>query len=176
MGALAGEHLVVRPGHKMNRGLLISLVAMTVVLGSATAEDLERLDLSAQLSGYFFAQSGLADETALGGFGSSPNAPRPIADDLDGQPRGAAQKSRLPIVRAAVDKDRQWKPIETLSRSFCGNSYHRVRLPAHQCWVFSAPAYGGSQHSRMRFRCGDIVSNEFDGTVNLAQFSATRSR
>jgi len=199
---------------------------MAVVSGLSNADDLKRMNVSDQLSGYFFVKSALPDETALGGFGKSSNMPRSITDDLLAQPHGvillaapdqrrtfaldstwelpvdaatpqarlfqgftvlllnntheavwfAAQDSRLSIVREAIDENGQWRPIENLSESFCGNSSHRVALPAQHFWSFSTPVYQGSQRTLMRFRFDDIISNEFEGTVNPAQFDDAKSR
>lgn len=84
--------------------------------------------------------------------------------------------SRLSIVQEAKDKSGKWKPIEYLPSSWCGNSYHRVMLAAGEFWEFSAPRYDGTMTTQLRFRLTEdgktlLVSNEFDGKINPAQFS-----
>src|SRR4029079_11871070 len=81
------------------------------------------------------------------------------------------------IVREALDAHGNWKPVEYLPSSWCGNSYHRVFLPAGQLWTFRAPVYDGDFATTMRFalrpKSGDapIYSNEFPGRIYATQFS-----
>jgi hypothetical protein len=88
----------------------------------------------------------------------------------------SASDSRLSIVREAVDEQGVWRPIEYLPSSWCGNSYHRVFLPAGEAWTFTAPTYRGTIATRMRFvhKQGEsaIYSNEFPGSINPGQFSS----
>jgi hypothetical protein len=85
-----------------------------------------------------------------------------------------AVDSRLRIVREAMDRSGQWKAVESLPTSFCGNSYHRVALPADHYWSFVAPVYAGSVRTRMRFVLHEkdrvLVSNEFEGMIDPLQF------
>jgi hypothetical protein len=89
----------------------------------------------------------------------------------------AASDSRLRIVREALSPEGEWKAIEYLPSSWCGNSYHEVFLPPGHSWSFSAPVYAGAIETRMRFVLrgsseGEaIYSNEFPGAVNKEQFS-----
>jgi hypothetical protein len=86
-----------------------------------------------------------------------------------------AADSRLSIVREARDANGEWRPIEYLPSSWCGNSYHRVFLPAGHYWRFRVPEYAGSFLTKMRFvltygKNQRLHSNEFEGFVNLSQF------
>ena len=86
----------------------------------------------------------------------------------------AASDSRLAIVQEALDNHGSWRPIEYLPSSWCGNSHHRVFLPARHYWEFSAPQYGGSYKAKLRFVLqGEqpIYSNEFEGSINPQQFT-----
>lgn len=85
-----------------------------------------------------------------------------------------ASDSRLSIIQEARDEKGEWRPIEYLPSSWCGNSYHKVFLPAGKFWEFAAPAYTGSFKTRLRFVLqGEtpIYSNEFEGRINPAQFT-----
>jgi hypothetical protein len=87
-----------------------------------------------------------------------------------------ASDSQLPIVMEARDGTGQWRPIEYLPQSDCGNSFHHVFLPSHHYWEFTAPAYGGKTRVTLRFvfqeeKQKPIYSNEFEGSINPAQFS-----
>jgi hypothetical protein len=86
-----------------------------------------------------------------------------------------ASDSVLNVLREALDADGDWKPIEHLPQSFCGNSFHRVYLqPGHQ-WTFVAPVYHGPFETKMRFvlfrgQEPPLYSNEFSGFIDLQQF------
>jgi len=82
--------------------------------------------------------------------------------------------SRIPIVQEARDGSGKWRAIEDLPKSWCGNSYYGVTLPAKQFWEFTAPAYTGTFKTKLRFVLqGEkpIYSNAFDGSVNPGQFT-----
>ncbi|MCX6849820.1 MAG: hypothetical protein NTY98_12940 [Verrucomicrobia bacterium] len=91
-----------------------------------------------------------------------------------------AQDSRVHITREAQTPEGVWKPIELMSPSFCGNSYHRVFLPDKHCWTFAAPVFAGSLKTKMRFllvvsELTDVTySNEFDGFINPAQWTVAK--
>lgn len=90
-----------------------------------------------------------------------------------------AQDSRLAIVQEALDPHATWQPIEYLPSSWCGNSYHRLELPARSYWEFTAPHYDGDFTTRLRIRVqiddGDdthfTYSDEFPARINRAQFT-----
>lgn len=85
-----------------------------------------------------------------------------------------ASDSRVSIIQEALDTHGQWRPIEYLPSSWCGNSYHRVFLPAGHYWEFIAPQYGGAQKTKLRFALQGkqpIHSNEFEGSINPQQFT-----
>lgn len=87
----------------------------------------------------------------------------------------SALDSRLDIIQEALDTDGDWKPIELLPITSCGNSYHRVQLGAGEYWEFAAARYHGNFKTKLRFRIGreehgDAYSNEFEGSINKRQF------
>ena len=91
-----------------------------------------------------------------------------------------ASDSRLYIVQEALDGRGEWKPIEYLPSSWCGNSYHTVFLGPNEYWEFAAARYTGKIKTRLRFRFDwqksgtekiTIYSNEFEGSVNARQFT-----
>ena len=88
-----------------------------------------------------------------------------------------AVDSRLSIVREALDTEGNWRPVEYLTSSWCGNSYHRVFLPPDHYWSFAAPVYQGPFHTAMRFvlyadhGVDPIYSNSFPGSIHPEQFS-----
>ncbi len=91
-----------------------------------------------------------------------------------------ASDSRLSIVQEACDETGEWREIEYLPQSWCGNSYHRVFLDPGQCWTFAAPRYEGSVKTKLRFKLSidndAIYSEEFDGSINPEQFSVKHAQ
>ena len=87
-----------------------------------------------------------------------------------------ASDSRLAITQESQDTDGNWKPVEYLPSSWCGNSYHRVFLLSGHFWEFSAPRYQGTVPTKLRFAMvladgSQLYSNVFDGSVNPDQFT-----
>jgi hypothetical protein len=99
-----------------------------------------------------------------------------------------ASDSRLYIICEARDQDGEWKPIEYLPSSWCGNSHHSAYLPSGHYWEFSAPVYSGSLKTKLRYNLGGNIycaelggfintySNEFDGSINPSQFRKPETR
>jgi len=91
-----------------------------------------------------------------------------------------AQDSRLNMILQARDKKGEWRDIEYLPSSWCGNSYHQVYLPADYQWQFTVPEYSGSLKTNIRavlaYKLGLdteeqlLYSNEIEGSVNPGQF------
>ncbi len=86
-----------------------------------------------------------------------------------------ASDGRLFIIQEALDETGEWKPVEYLPSSWCGNSYHHVFLGPGEHWLFPTPKYEGAFSTTLRFSMsiGDdkvIHSNEFKGSVNPVQF------
>lgn len=98
----------------------------------------------------------------------------------------AAQDSRLYLVIQAKDPNGDWKDIEYLPSSWCGNSYHQVFLPPKHQWEFTIPVYEGAFQTVLRAQLFGVskkldeegtyvLSNEFPGSVNPAQFWRKRT-
>lgn len=93
-----------------------------------------------------------------------------------------AQDSRLSMNMQAKDKDGNWKDIEYLPGSWCGNSYHTLFLAPGEYWRFSTPIYTGALKTELRAKLvykensdshGNekvIYSNVVRGGVNPGQF------
>ncbi|MCC6952610.1 MAG: hypothetical protein IT290_00680 [Deltaproteobacteria bacterium] len=86
-----------------------------------------------------------------------------------------AQDGRISVIQEAQTTLGEWKAIEYLPSSWCGNSYHAVKLRAGHMWKFIAPRYEGTMKTKLRFILRDgpreLRSNEFDGSVNPKQFT-----
>ncbi len=103
----------------------------------------------------------------------------------------SAQDSRLYINMQAIDSAGDWRDIEYLPSSWCGNSYHSVGLLPQQKWEFTCPVYKGIIKTKLRLKCMQsrewnskkqeydaekiIYSNEFEGSINPAQFWRKRT-
>ncbi|HYC87083.1 MAG TPA: WG repeat-containing protein [Chryseosolibacter sp.] len=105
-----------------------------------------------------------------------------------------AQDNRLYMKVEAKDLQGKWSDIEYLPSSWCGNSYHTVSLPEGRYWTFVTPVYQGAIQTKLRIslryvdpselipRAAEgrmsyrgkkelvVYSNEFNGSVNPAQF------
>ena len=92
-----------------------------------------------------------------------------------------AQDSRLNLILQAKDKYNEWKNIEFLANSSCGNSYHTLFLPSNKFWDFELVQYEGEIETDLRAKViykTDIASqdsltlysNSFKGSVNPGQF------
>lgn len=97
--------------------------------------------------------------------------------------RFGAQDSRLYMNVQAKDVNGEWKDIEHLPSSWCGNSYHTLKLMPNEYWPFVTPAYEGEYKTKLRIQLEysvkgkkgteelqTVYSNEYDGSVNPAQF------
>lgn len=98
-----------------------------------------------------------------------------------------AQDSRLYMKVQALNEIGIWNDIEYLPSSWCGNSYHTLTLDTNNYWTFKTPKYEGEYKTKLRIELEyidpkikskkrrkeseiTIYSNEFEGSVNPAQF------
>jgi len=84
-----------------------------------------------------------------------------------------AQDSRLYLKRQVFYKN-EWRDIEYLPSSWCGNSYHSVFIKPNEYWDFKAPCLNGKIDAKFRFELYvneelTIYSNEFNGSFNKKQ-------
>jgi hypothetical protein len=93
------------------------------------------------------------------------------------------QDNRLYMNVQALNKSGEWKDIDYLHPSFCGNSYYPVELDQGYFWSFATPVYDGDFKTKLRikllyadpdnpmsFMSGvTIYSNEYDGNINPGQ-------
>lgn len=84
-----------------------------------------------------------------------------------------AQDSRLYLKRQ-VFHNNQWRDVEYLPSSWCGNSYHNVYIKPNEYWDFTAPCLSGKISANFRFELYvnddlTIYSNEFKGSFNKKQ-------
>lgn len=99
----------------------------------------------------------------------------------------SAQDSRLDMKVQAKNEDGQWRDIEYLPSSWCGNSYHTLSLKPKYYWTFTTPNYEGEIKTKLRVELKytdpaeesekeqnikeiTIYSNEYDGSINPGQF------
>ncbi len=61
-----------------------------------------------------------------------------------------AQDSRLYMKLQAQNNNGEWKDIEYLPNSWCGNSYHIIELEPDAFWTFTIPDYEGDLTTNVR--------------------------
>jgi hypothetical protein len=92
-----------------------------------------------------------------------------------------AQDSRLYMKLQAQNSKDEWKDIEYLPSSWCGNSYHKIELEPNAFWKFTIPNYNGEFQTKIRaeLRYIDndnlktekvVYSNIINGSINPGQF------
>lgn len=104
-----------------------------------------------------------------------------IANSTKDTIRFNAQDSRLYMKMQAQTENGQWKDIEYLPNSWCGNSYHKIELEPNAYWVFKIPSYFGEFKTKIRAELRYIdpsnpkkekllYSNTIYGSINPGQF------
>lgn len=94
-----------------------------------------------------------------------------------------AQDSRIYMNLQALDHNSEWRDIEYLPSSWCGNSYHTLSLPGNTYWSFTIPRYGGDYQTMIRVKLDldgrrlkkhakprIVYSYPIRGSINPAQF------
>jgi hypothetical protein len=91
-----------------------------------------------------------------------------------------AQDSRLYMEIQAMNKLGEWKSIQYLPNSWCGNSYHKLYLPSGTYWNFATPVFKGRYKTKLRIyliykespqgKDEIVYSNEIYGSINAGQF------
>lgn len=91
-----------------------------------------------------------------------------------------AQDSRLYMIVQAMNRIGEWKSIEYLPNSWCGNSYHKLYLPSGAYWNFEIPVFKGRYKTKLRISLSYrespdgnnhiVYSNEINGSINAGQF------
>lgn len=96
-----------------------------------------------------------------------------IANKTDTIVRLEASDSRLSVI-AEVFFQGEWKPIEYLPSSWCGNSYHDVYLKQDEYWEFDIPKFSGKIKTKLRYKLilgkdNYLYSNEILTSINKGQ-------
>ena len=92
-----------------------------------------------------------------------------------------AQDSRLYMKLQALDHKGEWRDIEYLPSSWCGNSYHEIALEPNAHWGFTIPQYKGGFPTKIRAELKYIdknnpkkdkvvYSNVIEASINPGQF------
>lgn len=110
-----------------------------------------------------------------------------IGNTTGGKINFNAQDSRLYMKVQALNSNGEWKDIEYLPNSWCGNSYHTLTLDSKHYWTFLTPIYEGEFKTKLRIELKyidptdksekrwdkneiTVYSNEFEGSINPGQF------
>jgi len=110
-----------------------------------------------------------------------------VVNNTKGKINFNAQDSRLYMKVQALNSKGEWKDIEYLPGSWCGNSYHTLTLQPKYFWTFITPHYEGDFKTKLRIELKyidpadktenewdkkevTVYSNEYDGSINPGQF------
>ncbi|MBX7133693.1 MAG: hypothetical protein K1X67_13555 [Fimbriimonadaceae bacterium] len=167
-----------------------ALLLASLVVGQATTAP----DLRYMQPARYFAGSP-ADPEATGGYASSNNLPSALFQrgngltaNLEKGKSGVllrlgnagppevwlrAADSNLTAFLEAKDKSGTWKPVEYHHQITCGNSWHRVLLPAQHAWTFSVALPAGDVKTQIRWH---FKSAELDLVSNALNFTLARTR
>lgn len=96
-----------------------------------------------------------------------------IANKTDTIVQLEASDSRLSVIAEVFYKG-DWKPIEYLPSSWCGNSYHTVYLKQNEYWEFDIPKFTGKIKTKLRYKLilskgTYLYSNEIFTNFNKGQ-------
>ncbi|MDB5256762.1 MAG: hypothetical protein JWM14_1457 [Chitinophagaceae bacterium] len=99
-----------------------------------------------------------------------------IVNKSDSLIRLEGSDSRLSVIAEVFVKG-EWKPIEYLPSSWCGNSYHSVYLKQNEYWEFDVPKFSGKIKTKLRYRLlldngKFIYSNEVPTSINKGQLKS----
>ncbi|MBK9248888.1 MAG: WG repeat-containing protein [Ignavibacteria bacterium] len=83
-----------------------------------------------------------------------------VANTTDTTIRFEGQDNRLPIVVQALSPTSEWRDIEYLPSSWCGNSYHTISLLPKMFWKFVTPEYEGDFKTKLRIKLTYIDPND----------------
>jgi hypothetical protein len=92
-----------------------------------------------------------------------------------------ASDSRLDVIAEALNSKNEWSPISYLPSSWCGNSYHTVKLDKDEYWSFDIPVFKGKIKTKMRYvllldKDNKIISNEVVVQLNSGQFDKEKKQ
>lgn len=78
--------------------------------------------------------------------------------------------NHIPLELEALDKENHWKKIYTYSRYMCGNGIQYIMLKPNQIATIFEPKIKGNFKTKFRYRLKNMVSNEFEGSINEDYF------
>jgi len=90
-----------------------------------------------------------------------------------------SEDGRLEMQVQALDEDGNWRYIDYLPRSWCGNSYHTVELEPFAYWKFTMPRFEGEWKTKLRIEVfykrhhdqgKPLYSNMIAASINPGQF------
>jgi hypothetical protein len=89
--------------------------------------------------------------------------------------------SRIDIVAEALNEKNKWAPISYLPSSWCGNSYHTIKLDKNEYWSFDIPIFKGNMKTKLRYvlildEDYKIISNEIETFLNKEQFAQEKKQ
>ncbi len=74
--------------------------------------------------------------------------------------------NHIPIIFEALDKENKWREISGIRKYGCGNGIQYIMLKPNQIATVFEPKITGNFKTKFRYRLKNIVSNEFEGSIN----------
>jgi len=91
-----------------------------------------------------------------------------------------AQDGGIKLIQQAKNKKGDWQDIEKYYNTWCGNSYHTLKLSPSEFQIFATPIFKGEFKTQLRFKfeLGNqiIYSNIYDGQINSGQMVNSESK
>jgi hypothetical protein len=85
------------------------------------------------------------------------------------------QELTLDLIQEAKDENGEWKAIEYVSYSWCGNSYYQVKVKPSEIIKVNCKKYIGNFNTEIRFKLlqneKEYYSNIIKGNINISQFN-----
>lgn len=74
--------------------------------------------------------------------------------------------NHIPLELEALDKENHWKKVYGFRKYNCGNGIRYIILKPNQIATVFEPRMKGNFSTKFRYTLGNIVSNEFEGSIN----------
>lgn len=89
------------------------------------------------------------------------------------------QETELILIQEALDKNGNWKPIDYMTFSYCGNSYGEYILRPNYYLMSKIYKYKGNFETFLRVKMASdtsiTYSRPFRGSINLSQFNVSKN-
>ncbi len=78
--------------------------------------------------------------------------------------------NHIPLIFEALDKENNWQEISGIRKYSCGNGIQYIMLKPNQIATVFEPKIKGNFKTKFRYRLKNMISNEFEGSINEDYF------